>query len=224
MESEYKLRTIFESLAEGVLVCNISGIISQVNNSMISLFGYNSKEQLIGQSINKLIDDKDINKAFINRRDAIITLNSQRSKYTGIKQNGTKFDVEFSIAPISDSYMQCIGFVYISRDITLQENRSRSIQSYISLITKAQEEERTRIARELHDITIHSLINLSMDIQATFNNKYLSMTMKQISDNANTYVDRIRDIIDDLRRFSYDLRPEVLEGLGLFDAFAALIS
>jgi signal transduction histidine kinase len=95
-----------------------------------------------------------------------------------------------------------------------------SMRHYAQQITRAQEDERARIARELHDDTIQSLIVLSRQLEA------LAKTDAEPGRPAvKTPAPRTRrleelqritdDIIHGIRRFSRDLRPSTLDDLGL---------
>ena len=93
-----------------------------------------------------------------------------------------------------------------------QLRRYRSdIQNYVVSILSSQEEERKRIARELHDETAQALIVLGRRIEMA----------EELSRNARltAELDAIRDMVDDtlqgVRRFTSDLRPPLLEELGL---------
>lgn len=93
-----------------------------------------------------------------------------------------------------------------------QLRRYRSdIQSYVVAILNTQEEERKRIARELHDETAQDLIVLGQRIEAA----------EELSDTSELTVELegLRDLVDStlhgVRRFTGDLRPPLLEELGL---------
>jgi len=87
----------------------------------------------------------------------------------------------------------------------------RDIQSYVVSILNTQEAERKRIARELHDETAQTIIVLGRRIEMA----------QDLSDSAEltAELESIRDIVDDtlhsVRRFTTDLRPPLLEELGL---------
>jgi signal transduction histidine kinase len=83
------------------------------------------------------------------------------------------------------------------------------LHSYLQGITRAQEEERQRIARDLHDVAIHDLL---------LARRSLEQATGQTSDAARRVRDRIGEVIGHLRRFSRDLRPSVLDNLGLAPA------
>lgn len=74
-------------------------------------------------------------------------------------------------------------------------------------VIAAQEEERKRLARELHDETLQQLTALGMQLDL--------MPAPRRPAEARRLVDRM---IDDLHRVIYDLRPSILDDLGLLPA------
>jgi len=94
----------------------------------------------------------------------------------------------------------------------------RSLHSYIGAMTQGQEAERLRLARELHDDTIQSLIALKQRVQ-------LARMARKRSDSAQELHDLetlIEGSIEDLRRTTRALRPIYLEDLGLAAALEML--
>ena len=91
------------------------------------------------------------------------------------------------------------------------KNASQSLQSYIGSITRGVEEERLRLSRDLHDDTLQSLIAL----------KYRMQIAKEDDHIENPKV--VQKVIDDLRRLVRDLRPVILEDLGLSAALESLV-
>jgi signal transduction histidine kinase len=92
----------------------------------------------------------------------------------------------------------------------LREYR-KDIQNYVVSILNTQEEERKRIARELHDETAQALVVLGRKIE---------MAQDSVNDpDLNAELESLRDMVDDtlqgVRRFTSDLRPPLLEELGL---------
>jgi signal transduction histidine kinase len=94
----------------------------------------------------------------------------------------------------------------------------RSLRDYLGSVTVAQEEERSRLARDLHDDTIQSLVALTRSAQLT----RLSLDGRPEADQLDEIEEMTKEIINDLRRIARDLRPVYLEELGLAPALKML--
>lgn len=97
----------------------------------------------------------------------------------------------------------------------------QGLRNYINAITLGQEEERRRLARELHDETLQSLIALNQRIQLI-----LFAIEEGKTDGLNRMIAEIQQLnsqnIQNLRRIAHGLRPIYLEELGLFAALEML--
>lgn len=95
-----------------------------------------------------------------------------------------------------------------------------SLHSYIGAITKGQEEERLRLARDLHDDTLQSLIALKQRVQLA-----KMVLPKDTSAKALAELESLAEqTIENLRRTTRALRPIYLEDLGLLAALEMLAS
>ena len=97
-----------------------------------------------------------------------------------------------------------------------------NMRFYVRQITRAQEDERKRIARELHDETAQALIDLSRRLDD------LATSGEQLSESTIERLEELHELIDGIwrgiRRFSRDLRPSVLDYLGLLPALEGLMA
>lgn len=119
-----------------------------------------------------------------------------------------------------------VGLVLSTRveQEALERRRAEEMAARLSLVnrlaTRAQEEERLRIARELHDETVQEMA-------------FLSHALDEVVDTyalAEGAIDRLRQLramtdrtIAGVRRFSRDLRPRTLDDLGLIPALESHI-
>ena len=102
------------------------------------------------------------------------------------------------------------------------EVAEKELQFFLQQITRAQEEERRRIAWELHDETIQSLVALCQQIDD------LASGVKGLPPQARSRLETLHQhantIMQEVRRLSQDLRPATLDNLGLVAALDWLAS
>jgi signal transduction histidine kinase len=106
---------------------------------------------------------------------------------------------------------------------TKVKDAQRSLHGYIGAITEAQEDERRRLARELHDDTLQALIALKQRVQLA--QLELQPSTKQDppeSAELNEIASLTEQTIENLRRLTRALRPVYLEDLGLVPALEML--
>jgi signal transduction histidine kinase len=95
-----------------------------------------------------------------------------------------------------------------------------NMRFYARQITQAQENERRRIARELHDDTIQSLVGLSRQLEALVNSA--SLLSEEGTGRIRELQQATGEVIKRVRRFSQDLRPSILDDLGLLPTLEEL--
>ncbi len=100
----------------------------------------------------------------------------------------------------------------------LYRQRQESLQSYVRQVTQAQEEERLRIARDLHDETAQELVGLVRHLEQLGN-----AAGPGLAAPVDDLLKLARTTLQSVRRYSRDLRPSVLDDLGLLAAIELLV-
>lgn len=107
-------------------------------------------------------------------------------------------------------------------ELQVARRREAELSGYAALITRAQEDERRRLARELHDDTAQALIALSRGLDSLVSRR----VEPPLSSNDIRFGKELGDLakrtLESVRRACQDLRPSVLDDLGLSAALESL--
>lgn len=219
--SEEKYRELFENAHDAIWLHDLQGNIIAANNSFAKLVGY-TLEELGGIKARDLIacgwldSIKGIEDSLLRSETT-----GSLSEVTLVKKDGFEASVQLSTTPVF-SNGQLVAIQHIARDITEQKRMQENLRFYLKQATKAQEEERERISRELHDETIQALVVLSRQLDA------LASSGKGLSEDDRLRLEELRkqtnDIMQGVRRLSQDLRPAELDRLGLMATLESLAS
>jgi len=134
--------------------------------------------------------------------------------FPAIREHGTW--LHFTASPIKNEDGEIIGAIETLQDITSAKQLQENTRFYVEQITRAQEDERKRIARELHDETSPPLLLLIQQLDTiTSSTKRLSKSRAEALENLRK---KAVEALEGLRRCAQDLRPRILDDLGLIAA------
>ncbi|MBT5362698.1 MAG: sensor histidine kinase [Candidatus Marinimicrobia bacterium] len=98
-------------------------------------------------------------------------------------------------------------------------NRTKAIRSLSSALIQAQEDERTKLSRELHDEIGQSLAAVNINLQHIVQNQ--KSHDSELENNIRTCQAVMSEAIETIHQFSFNLRPSILDDLGLIPAMEA---
>ncbi len=130
--------------------------------------------------------------------------------FPSLGENGKWY--HFTASPLT-SRGKVIGAIEILEDVTERHIAEQNLRYYARQITRVQEEERKYIARELHDTTVQTLVALIYQMD-NFRRSKPVLTDAELAMLDSIY-QRLKTAVEEVRRFSRQLRPPVLDDLGL---------
>lgn len=222
LDSTEKYKYLFDNNPAVIIIWDIESFsINEVNEIAIELYGY-TREEFMKMTVIDLRPKEDGEKI---RKFSQNMMNSSdykvRKVWRHLKKNGEMMYMDITSHRIDYNGRKAI--LSLAKDITEQriaENNLREsyedIRRLNAHLHTIREEERTYIAREIHDELGQQLTALKMD--ASWLLKKINPSEKAQLEKLTDMVNLIDDTVKDIRRISSDLRPGILDDLGLLAA------
>lgn len=211
-ESEERYRELFENAREAIYVHDLDGIYVSINHAAEKLSGY-TRDEIIGHSFKEFISTEHLHHVRDNFCQKLAKRGETTYEVEVIAKDGRRIPVEVSSRAIYENGV-IVGVQGTARDITERKQAQDALQMFSRKLIEAQEEERRRIARELHDQIGQVLTAVKMNLHTVQHVCNELETGAQIKDNIEA-VDEALRLVRDL---SVDLRPPLLDDLGLVTA------
>jgi len=117
-DSEERMRIMFESVPDGMLVCDLEGKIERFNEAALRMSGYRS-EDVIGKTVMDFMLPEEREKAVRELQQTLaVGIDSRPIEYTLLGANGKEIEAELSAAVMKDSEGNPVGIVGTARDIS----------------------------------------------------------------------------------------------------------
>lgn len=211
-ESEERYRELFENARDAMYVHDLQGNYTSVNHAAEKLSGYD-REEIIGHNFTEFIAREHIADVHHHFCGKLAQRGETTYEVEVIAKDGRRVPVEVSSRAIYENG-EIIGVQGTARDITERKQAQDALQMFSRQLIEAQEEERRRIARELHDQIGQVLTAVKMNLHTVQRVCNAAEAGAHIKDNVEA-VDEALRLVRDL---SVDLRPPLLDDLGLVTA------
>jgi len=207
-EARLQLAAIVESSDDAIISKTLNGTITSWNAGAQHIFGY-TEEEAVGQPISILIPPD-----LLNEENGILeTLRAgkriEHYETVRVTRAGERINVSLTISPVKGSRGKIMGFSKIARDITERILAEEALSGMTRKLIEAQEQERARIGRELHDDVTQRLAMLALELDqilvAPFDVERLVREVRK----------QITEISNDVQAMSHDLHSSKLEYLGV---------
>lgn len=228
-ESELRLRTIFRDAPIGIALSDSDGRFIQSNPALEDMLGKTEKE-LAGRSFDEILTPsaaavngqlfREMASGQRNRYQTEITYRREDGRHAWINVNVSRMHPDRS--PYTILMMEDVS----ARKATEQQlasaelRRSADLRRFAISIQQAQEEERKRISRELHDDLSQRLSGMKFQAEALEGD--LPPSARRVARALRNFRGELERSIGEVRRISADLRPSVLDDFGLVTALRIL--
>jgi PAS domain S-box-containing protein len=224
-EAEEKYRTVADYTYNWETWINSSGEYIYVSPSCKRITGYSVEEfmqepELLTRIIHS--EDRPMAEAHFAKAMKGEVLNGPL-EFRILSRDGHERWIGHHSQPVFDSTGRFMGQRGSNQDITQKkiavkilldsQKHLRQLSQRMEAITEA---ERTRISREIHDELGHLLSALKYDMEGLLNQSELSG--EQLKNELEVMVDMVDSLIDSVRKIATELRPGILDHLGLFPA------
>jgi PAS domain S-box-containing protein len=229
-QSEERLRRLMDAVEDAIFMLDPQGHVTSWNGGATRVLGFHASE-IIGRHFSRFYPIEGISEREPERElaDAAAYGRIEKEGWR-LRKDGSRFCANIVVTAVYGVAGELLGFAKVVRDIT-ERNQLRHLEYASELaarIEATREEEKKRIARELHDDLGQQLTALKMDLSS------LAMADLPAARNESNAEDAVRaralamreavdHAIASVRRLAAGLRPAVLDDLGLLPALEWLV-
>jgi PAS domain S-box-containing protein len=219
-ESEEKLRLLLDSTAEGIYGIDLEHRCTFCNPACLRTLGYERVDEVLGKNMHNLIHHTRADGTLLPIEECRV----HRVARTGEgvhaedellwRANGTGFPVEYWSYPQRKGH-EVVGAVVAFTDITERKLAEAALASVSGKLIEAQEQERSRIGRELHDDIGQRLALLAIELHQLHKDPLI---LPGVRSRMGELQKQISEIATDIQSLSHELHSAKLQYLGIATA------
>lgn len=221
-EAKNRFQRVVEAAPDAMIIVDREGRMVLVNAQAEREFGYHRNE-LLGQPVEMLMPER-FRENHVRLRGGFFSAPRVRAmasglELRGLRKDGSEFPAEISLSPMETPDGTLVSSAI--RDVTERRRAEADLSATAARharlwerVLAAQEDERRRLARELHDHAGSSLAAMLLTCHALCD----SVSLAEARATAGRLADELRATMDDLTRLARGLHPVALDELGLAPA------
>ncbi|MFO0852035.1 MAG: ABC transporter substrate binding protein [Gemmataceae bacterium] len=226
--ADEQFRRVVETAPVGMLLVGRDGGIVMANAQVEKLFGYGQPE-LIGRPVEILVPERVRDRHPADREDYLAApaarVAGQGREVSGRRKDGSEFPVEVGLSPLRTArgpltLASVLDLTARKQAEDVLRETGRELQRLTGRLLEAQEGERRRIARELHDDLNQRLALLALELDLL--GQKPPATATETATRTQELADQVRELASAVHDLSHRLHPSKLEHLGLVAAIASL--
>ena len=209
---------IIESMADSLIVTGPECDIRTVNRATLDLLEYSEKD-LLKKPLRIILENNAAGQSFVTELKTKKTIRNVEINY--LTRRCIRIPVLFASSIMRDKKGHILGIVCIAHDYREHKRIDEMLkQSELKLrflssqVLASQEQERKRVAMELHDGIGQSLTAIKFCVENSLSDSGTRKTGADLS-SLEQVVPMIRGTIEEVRKIAMDLRPSSLDDLGL---------
>jgi PAS domain S-box-containing protein len=218
-----RMAGLLDAAMDGIITVDEEQRIVMYNRAAEKIFGW-PQLQVMGQSLDMLLPPQFRSSHFGHMKrfgDTGVTSRRMGADMViyGMRRNGEEFPMDASISQLETPEGKL--YTVIMRDVTERVRAQEDLAAFAAQASAIREQEKSRVARELHDELAQSLTALKMDAIWLKDNTAADAgsSQRKIGDMLHM----LDAAVASTRRIAADLRPLVLDDLGLMPAIEWLV-
>lgn len=216
-DSEERLRMIVDSISDyAIITTDTARLVTSWNIGAEKAFGWKADE-VLGQSCDIIFTPED-RRAGVPKKEVETAITKGRApdERFHLHKDGSRFYVSGVMTPLHNRDNVVHGFVKVARDMTdkIAAEKAVTDRQTLQRLVQAQEEERARLARDLHDEVGQQLTVMRLRLESRLASGDVHNPQPLLEELATI----ARSLDERIDQITWELRPLALEDLGLVPA------